>query len=275
MSIRITTVIENEKKMNSNLENEFGLSLFIEDEEIKLLFDTGKSGLFIENAKKLNINLKQIDYVVLSHNHFDHVGGLKSLIENVTKDFVLCINSDFFKKKFKIENFIKVFLGGNFDEDYLKNNDIKIKKLENDVVKLSKKITLFTNFKNITDFEPPSKRYVLENKNFIDFMEDEIAISIKTSKGLLIICGCSHIGIGNIIEKIKNETNDKIYGIIGGIHLSRASDKRISETINYFKKNNIKFIGTSHCTGIKFNKKIKNENFDFTYNITGEKQIFL
>lgn len=276
MSIKITTIIENEKKENSNLENEFGLSLYIEDEEIKLLLDTGKTGLFLKNADLLNINLKDLNHLVLSHSHFDHTGGVKALIENVTENFNLYINPNFFNKKYKTVDNIETFIGNDFDKNYLLNKDVNIIELNKDTLKLSKRITLFTNFKNVTSFEPANSRYILKenNTNIIDPMEDEVVIGIDTSKGYLIICGCSHIGIANIVEKIKKETHKKIYGIIGGLHLSRASQERIDKTIEYIKENNIEFLGTSHCTGNDFINELKKHNLNYVSNNTGNKLIF-
>lgn len=276
MSITITTIIENDKGINSNLNNEFGLSLYIDDGEIQLLLDTGQTGLFLKNAENLNINLKNLKHLVLSHSHFDHTGGLKSLIEKVTKDFNLYINPNFFNKKYKTENNIETFIGNNFDKEFLIKNNINIVEMKEDTLKLSEKITLFTNFKNVTTFEPDNERYILKtkDKNIVDKMEDEVAIGIDTSKGYLIVCGCSHIGIANIVEKIKKETNKNIYGIIGGLHLSRANPDRINKTIEYFKENNIKFLGTSHCTGINFINELKKQNLNYTSNNTGNKLIF-
>lgn len=276
MSIIITTIIENDKKENSNLDNEFGLSLYIDDGEIQLLLDTGKTGLFLKNAEKLNINLKDLKTVVLSHSHFDHTGGLKSLIETVNKDFNLYINPNFFNKKYKTENNIETFIGNNFNKEYLIENNINIVEMKEDTLKLSEKITLFTNFKNVTNFEPDNERYILKDKdkNIVDKMEDEVAIGIDTSKGYLIVCGCSHIGIANIVEKIKKETHKNIYGIVGGLHLSRANQERIDKTIEYIKENNIQFLGTSHCTGANFINELKKQNLNYISNNTGNKLIF-
>lgn len=276
MSIAITTMIENDKMINSDLENEFGLSLYIEDEEIKLLLDTGKTGLFLKNAKNLNIDLKNLKHLVLSHSHFDHTGGVKSLIEKVNPDFNLYINLNFFNKKYKTVDNVETFIGNDFDEEYLLNKNVNIIKLSKDTLKLSKRITLFTNFKNVTSFEPDNSRYILKDNgiNRVDPMEDEVVIGIDTSKGYLIVCGCSHIGIANIVEKIKKETHKKIYGIVGGLHLSRANQERIDKTIEYIKENNIQFLGTSHCTGNDFINELKKQNLNYISNNTGNKLIF-
>lgn len=97
--MKITTLIENEAGHNKELKNEFGLSLFIEDEDISLIFDTGKSGDFIFNAQKLQIPLNNTKHVVLSHSHFDHTGGIRKLVDTFNNKFTLHISKTFFGRK--------------------------------------------------------------------------------------------------------------------------------------------------------------------------------
>ena len=269
MGIKITTLIEN--KDGHCINGEFGLSLLIDDNDFRFIFDTGKTGKFLENAEKMNINLKNIQHMVLSHSHFDHTGGVKTFIENCSNNFTLHIAPTFFEEKHKITELIHEFLGNNFDKKYIENSGVKIHYIEGDEYQLSENITLHTNFKQTNDFETPVRYYFrkIYDDYILDNMEDEIVISADTPKGTVIICGCSHIGIANIVETIKNRTKKNIYGIIGGLHLSKAEDERIDKVLDYFIKNDIKFFGVSHCTGEKFIEKLKKHNPDFIYNCTG------
>ena len=119
VNLKITTLIENEAGCNKELKNEFGLSLFIEDKDISLIFDTGKSGDFIFNAQKLHIPLNEIKHVVLSHSHFDHTGGIKKLSDHFNNSFTLHIAKTFFEEKHRITGVIHEFLGNNFNEKYI------------------------------------------------------------------------------------------------------------------------------------------------------------
>ena len=270
MSIKITTLIE-KKEGCGGLKNEFGLSLLIEDEDKSFIFDTGKTGEFVENAKKMNIDLKNIKDIVLSHSHFDHTGGIRTFTENCSSDYTLHVNKTFFQEKHRITNIIHEFLGNNFDEKYLAEHNVKIHFINKDSFQFSKNITLFTNFKSTNDFETPVTYYFrkIYDNYILDNMEDEIVLAANTKNGLIIICGCSHIGIANIVENIKKHTGKKIYGIIGGLHLTKADDKRMEAVLKYFKDNDIKFFAVSHCTGDKFIEKLKAENNNFIYNSTG------
>lgn len=269
MSIKIYTLIENENCENNknNLMNEFGLSFCIEDEKFLFIFDTGKTGEFINNAKKMNIDLTKIKNIVLSHSHFDHTGGLKNFIENISKNFTLHIHKSFFEEKYKLSGIIKTFLGNNFNKEYLIKNKIKINYITKDSFKISKNITLHTNFNSFNTFEKPQKRYIKKvyNDYILDKMEDEIVLSLNTSKGIVIIAACSHIGIVNIIENIKRRENKKIYGVIGGLHLKRADNEVINSVINYFIKNNLTYFRLCHCTGNTFIEKMK--KFEYFKNV--------
>ena len=269
--MKITTLIENEAGHNKELKNEFGLSLFIEDEDISLIFDTGKSGDFIFNAQKLQIPLNNSKHVVLSHSHFDHTGGIRKLVDTFNNKFTLHISKTFFEEKHRITGVIHEFLGNNFNEKYILDKGININYIDTDEFKLSKNITLFTNFKSLNNFETPTRYYFrkIYDDYILDSMEDELVLGIDTSKGLLIVCGCSHIGIANIVENIKCRTQKKIYGIIGGLHLSKASDERIEKVLKYFDECNIEFFGVSHCTGEKVTKILRESKKNFIYNNTG------
>lgn len=269
--MKITTLIENEAGHNKELKNEFGLSLFIEDEDISLIFDTGKSGDFIFNAQKLQIPLNNTKHVELSHSHFDHTGGIRKLVDTFNNKFTLHISKTFFEEKHRITGVIHEFLGNNFNEKYILDKGININYIDTDEFKLSKNITLFTNFKSLNNFETPTRYYFrkIYDDYILDSMEDELVLGIDTSKGLLIVCGCSHIGIANIVENIKCRTQKKIYGIIGGLHLSKASDERIEKVLKYFDECNIEFFGVSHCTGEKVTKILRESKKNFIYNNTG------
>lgn len=272
--MEIITLIENKEGV-CGLQNEFGLSFLIKDEDKTFIFDTGKTGEFVKNADKLNINLKDVKDMVLSHSHFDHTGGVKTFTEKCNSDYTLHVNKTFFEEKHRITEVIHEFLGNNFNEKYLLNHGVKIHYLENNEYKISKNITLHTNFKSMNDFEIPARYYFrkIYDNYILDNMEDEIAAAVETEKGLLIICGCSHIGIANIVENIRQRTGKKIYGIAGGLHLTKASDERMEAVLNYFKETGIEFFAVSHCTGDKFIEKLKTITDNFIYNSTGNKII--
>jgi len=216
---------------------EHGLSYLI-DAGKKILFDTGHTNLFLKNAKLMKLNLNNVDTVVLSHGHWDHGNGLK-YIDGKT----LITHPNSFIKRFR--------KGGN------ENIGLKLGYKE-----LSEKFKLITSkkpfeiFENMiylgeiprkNNFEAKTTNFMLEDMND-DFVIDDSAMVVIEEDGLVIISGCSHSGICNIIEYAKDITKtDKIKAVIGGFHL-KDTGFQTRETIKYLKKQKIKKILPSHCT---------------------------
>ncbi len=273
MKLTITTLIENNTDENGILFSEHGFSLYIEIDEIKILFDTGASGDFIKNAEKLNVDLNKVEYVILSHGHYDHSGGFTKLIDKVGNSFKLIVGEGFFSEKYKgLEGDTYKYIGNSFDEEYINENNILIRYIKEDICYITENIMIFSNFKRNNNFELRNPKFLIKhNESYIldDFL-DEIVLAVKLERGLLIILGCSHVGIVNILETIIERTGMPIYGIIGGTHLIEADGQRLNNTINFLKEKHINILGMSHCTGEYAVEKIKHEFKDkFVYNNTG------
>ena len=273
MSLKITTLIENNSDENNILLSEHGLSLYIEIDEIKILFDTGQSGDFIKNAEKLKIDLSNLDYVILSHGHYDHSGGFTKLVENTKNPFKLIVGNRFFNKKYKLlESNEYKFNGNSFDEKYIDVNNISTKYITQDLFNITEDVMLFSNFERNTDFEVLNKKfYIKQNDQYvIDDFSDEIVLAVKTEKGLVVIIGCSHVGVINILKTIIKRTGIGIYAVVGGSHLIEADELRLNNTIKYFKENNISILRLSHCTGESAIRKLQCEfGNKFVNNNTG------
>lgn len=219
--MRLVVLIDNCTINGRNLKGEGGASYYIEDEDKKFLLDTGASGLFMENAKNLDINLDDIDTVVLSHGHYDHAGGIKDFIESRDdKINIICHPLSFNKKKKG---------NTNMGAPYRKDEIIKLANVNfsDKPVKVSKNITYLGQIPDIMD---------------------DSALLYENQDGIYIITGCSHSGICNIIEYAKKVSGkDKVLGIIGGTHIQEINEQ-LYKTIEYFKENNIKELYPCHCT---------------------------
>lgn len=276
--MKTTTLIENKLGEKEDLHIEHGLSIYIEVDNKRILFDTGQSGKFIENAEKLNVDLKKLDYVAISHGHFDHSGGLERLIKEENPDIELYLGDGFFNKKYSLrEDGDYSYLGNTFDESFLKKSNISFQYVREDITKLTENLMIFTNFKREEEFENTNPlMYLKEGENYIkDEFLDEISLGIKTSKGLVVIVGCSHVGVLNIINTIEDRTGLKIYGLIGGTHLVKEDDEKINKIIEYLKEKEIKLIGACHCTGKQGETMLEQQLEDsFINNNTGDVLIF-
>lgn len=216
---------------------EHGLSYYIEYDQ-DILFDTGHSDVFLQNAKQLNVNLDIINTVVLSHGHWDHGDGLK-FIENKK----LICHPDAFQKRYRKNGSENIGLELSFDE--LKNKfEIQYTRLP---YNLSTNILFLGEIPRLNNFESQTTTFALED-NSDDFVIDDSGLVIKLDDEIVIISGCAHSGICNMIEHAKNISGiSKIRAVIGGFHL-KYNNKQTQETINYLKTQDIQEIYPSHCT---------------------------
>ncbi len=275
MELQITTLIENNPDEKGELLYEHGLSLYIEMDGTKILFDTGQSGNFMENARSLNINLNNLDYVIISHGHYDHSGGVKKLVGKIKNLPPFVVGEEFFKPKYKTVDEAKFqYIGNSFDENFILQNQIPLRKIRESMVYLTEHIIVFHHFTKYTDYEKKNSRfYIKENSDYrSDDFDDEISLGIITKKGLAVIAGCSHVGIINILKTISERTNIPIYAVIGGTHLIEADRIRMFKTIDALKEMNIQLTAVSHCTGEEGIRLIRQELKEkFLYNNTGNR----
>jgi 7,8-dihydropterin-6-yl-methyl-4-(beta-D-ribofuranosyl)aminobenzene 5'-phosphate synthase len=216
---------------------EHGLSYYIES-DVNILFDTGHSDVFLQNAQKLNIDINQIETVVLSHGHWDHGNGLKFL-----KNKNLICHPDVFKKRFRKGGDENIGLDLSLQQLKIKFNIATSRK----PYPVSKNIIFLGEIPRKNSFESQTTTFALEN-NTDDFILDDSGLVIKLNDEIIIISGCAHSGICNIIEYAKNITGiTKIRAVIGGFHL-KHNDNQTQETIKYLKQQDVKEIYPSHCT---------------------------
>ncbi|MFV9511244.1 MBL fold metallo-hydrolase [Tepidibacillus sp. LV47] len=233
----------------------FFIEIFYQSGEVKrVLFDTGiyhEPILF--NAKRLSVPLEKIDAIVLSHSHYDHTGGLLGILEKIQReDLPIVAHPLVFKKSYykgKSTNIgmendrtkeIAEKLGGVW---YLTKESFEV--IDN--------LFFMGQVPRVTDFEQDLTIQLQTEVNgewIDDLIEDDSAIYMKTLKGLVIVSGCSHSGIVNIVKHgIHLSRGEKPYAVIGGFHLLTASEERIIQTAESLKELGVEKLITGHCTG--------------------------
>ena len=238
--LKISVLIEN--RDNGCFVGEGGLSLVVEKDKDKFLIDTGLTDLFAQNAKKLNINLDNVNKVIFTHGHSDHTGGAHLL---QGKDIIM--HPQGFKPRWSKRK--KEFVGLPINQETLKQHNNIL--LTQDAVEFIKDCYFLGEIPMITTFEKGNFSTTLDEAlTQTDYTEDDSGVVIKTNKGLFIITGCGHRGIVNVIKQAKQVTGEeKICGVLGGFHLRKLEQQKeiIDNTIEYFKQNNINNIYLGHC----------------------------
>lgn len=277
MGLRIVTLIEDRLSENSELLCEHGLSIYIEINNLKILFDTGQSGKFIENAEKLGIDLSDLQYVIISHNHYDHTGGLKELVAEIGNPFKLIVGQDFFQNRFKYEMGNRISIGSGFDMEYIRTHNIDVKHISENIYPVTENVAIISNFDNIINVDKLNGKFYKEygSKYVKDNFIDEIALLVTLDEGVIAVLGCSHPGIVNILSTIEKRLGKNLYGVVGGTHLIEADEQMLGETVTYFKeKDSLRFLALFHCTGEKASRAFKNEfSRQFINNYTGNEII--
>jgi len=258
--MRLTVLVDNNTLIDRYFLAEPGVSFYIEQGGKRILLDVGYSDIFLKNAQKMNIDLRTLDYVVLSHGHLDHTWGLDPLIRLYTesqiegiphkKPTVLAHPLAFFSKKLD-----DMEIGSLVSRDKLSQNfPVKLSK---DPLWLTERILFLGEIERKNDFEGknPIGSIMKPEGEETDYLYDDTALAYKSSQGLVIITGCSHSGICNIVEQAKKLCmEERVIDIVGGLHLLDPSKEQLQGTLEYMKNLNPKQMHPCHCTDL--NSKI-------------------
>ncbi len=272
MELTITTLIENGEDEEKCLNSEHGLALYLEYDGEKILFDTGQTGNFVDNAAVLGKSLNDLDYVVLSHGHYDHGGGVKRLLPLMSSETKIVLGDGYFRSKYKRTAQGYRFNGVSFSEEDLIRGENQIITVRGKMERIGKRLLVFRDFTYRTKFEKvnPNMCIKVEESFVPDEFRDEIVLGVEMEAGLVVIAGCSHAGIVNILEDIRERSGQRIFAVIGGTHLVGAEDERIRLTAERLRNMDIQMLAVSHCTGEKGVEKLREVFGDrFIVNNTG------
>ena len=249
MSIRITTLSENTAGLPGLLA-EWGLSILVETDDLKILFDTGASISVPHNASILGLDLSTIDNIVLSHGHYDHTGGLKEVLKHVGKPVEIIAHPDIWAKKYRGGDG-KHYIGIPFSRMDLQDHGASFT-LSRKPIWITDDIVTTGEIPMTEAFESlDSNMFVLEDAVLNqDKLLDDRALIIKTSEGLAVILGCAHRGAINTLRHAQEITGvELIHTVIGGTHLINASEERVLRTAIALQEMGVQRVGVSHCTG--------------------------
>lgn len=246
ISMKATVLVDNIGY--GNLQGEWGLSIYIEYEEKKILLDAGASGLFVKNAEKMKIDLKAVDYAVLSHAHYDHSDGMKDF-------FLINDKAKFYLREQAKENcyfrkwILKRYIG--MPKGILQESGDRIEYISGDY-KLTDGVMIIPHkTEGLSSVGKRENMYVREDSGWrADDFSHEQSLVFDTASGLVIFNSCCHGGAGKIIKEVSAAYPDKkVYALIGGFHLYNKSKQEVTELAKQIKDTGIEKIYTGHCTG--------------------------
>jgi 7,8-dihydropterin-6-yl-methyl-4-(beta-D-ribofuranosyl)aminobenzene 5'-phosphate synthase len=205
---------------------DWGFSCLIEGTEKTILFDTGtQPEILLHNVRAMNIDLKKVDQIVITHDHGDHTGGLSDVL--------------------KINPNVSVYLPVSFPYEFVR----KVEMYKAHVESVDEHLEICENV-------------FLTGEMGVQIKEQSLIIN--TRKGLVIVTGCSHQGIVNVLKRAKEIMDKPIYLVFGGFHLGGKPDRAVQKIILSFEELEVKKCGATHCTGdkaIDMFKKAFGENY--------------
>ncbi len=271
MGLRITTLSENTARMGDFLA-EWGLSILIETERVNILLDAGKSISASYNTGALEIDLSRIDKIVLSHGHQDHTGGLRQILSRMRKEVEIIAHPDIWATKYSRRKGKDRHIGIPFQRQELESLGARFN-LTTKPLKVADNIMTTGEIPMVTEYEEIDSALFVKDDNGWqpDKLPDDLALIINTELGLVIIPGCAHRGIINTLYHAQQLTGVKrIHTVLGGAHLTSASEERIRLTIAALKELGVQRLGLCHCTGLPASSLLAQEFGDkFFFNNAG------
>lgn len=259
--VKIISLINNSPKYDTYLKGCFGVSFWIEvqsnNKRKVILFDVGPlAEPLIYNAKMLGLNLADVDMIVLSHCHFDHTAALSEVICEIGHQVPIFAHPDIFRPSFVLK---PEFMNYGM---VCENSKESIERLGGYFILCKSPIEPFPGVlitgevERTIDFEESGgvSCFTIDDKGYLvpDKLQDDFSLVINVGeKGLVIITGCGHAGVVNIIKhSIRHSGVDKLEGIVGGFHLLEAEEERVDKTVDIIKEFSPSWIAPTHCTGL-------------------------
>jgi len=256
--LSLTVLVDNTTLADHDYGGEAGLSFSIETADKKILFDTGLSGLFLTNAEKMGISLCDLDFLVLSHGHIDHTGGLATLARHLASappegtpsqmPELIAHPRCFWQKEKEGKKNGSAMSEAEVRRQFPVNLSAKPVWITDDLVFLGE---IPRRFAFEQDDAATRLIHTPDGTSEPDYLPDDTALAFRSAEGLVIITGCSHAGICNITEYAREVCGEPhVADIIGGLHLISPTPKRIQKTGKYLNRLHLNALHACHCTAL-------------------------
>ncbi|TKB07999.1 MBL fold metallo-hydrolase [Desulforhopalus sp. IMCC35007] len=254
--MEVKVLVDNNTLIDRYFLAEPGLSFYLNDDGHEVLFDLGYSDIFLKNAEKMGINLLQIKDIAISHGHLDHTWGLEPFVRRLNEvQFEhmpprrprLIAHPQAFTS---VEGEGSNEFGSLMSEQKLaKHFDLVLRR---DPVQLTPRLMWLGEIPRLFSFENKQNFGRKEGESHLDYVPDDSALAYNSDNGLVIITGCSHAGICNIVEHARKITGiSRIFDIIGGLHLMNPDASQLAGTLDYLGGLELEKIHACHCTDLQ------------------------
>lgn len=252
--LKIKVLVDNNTFIDRYFTGEPGFCLWLEEGGKKILFDTGYSGAFIQNANLMGIDLLKVDDVVLSHGHYDHTWGMTHLISlrasRNAKNFKPNLTAHPYVLERKLSGRRGIDIGSMLSHEIL---DIYFNATySKKPVRITDKIIWTGEIPRVIEKDKAVGKRFVNGAFEDDYCCDDSALVYEARNGIVIMTGCSHAGICNVIDYARKITGqDKILDIIGGFHMLDMPKKALNDAIDFMSKNPPCVMHPCHCTDLK------------------------
>ena len=263
--VTITALVVDDAGYDTELWGEFGLSLLVEvekkDRKLRLLVDTGlTSEPLLHNMKLLDIAPDSIDCIFLTHCHYDHTGGLGGVTEKTRKGIEIVAHPDLFRGCYVVHDDMRyIGVPERSSKATVEANNGKWV-LSREPYRFMHGVSTTGEVEHVTSYEPLENVHIkIDGKLVQDPELDDMSLVFNISgRGLVIVSGCSHAGIVNIMKQAQRISGvEKIMGVIGGFHLRVANEEQLAKTIEELDK--AEMVCAGHCTGFEAMKRISDQ----------------
>jgi 7,8-dihydropterin-6-yl-methyl-4-(beta-D-ribofuranosyl)aminobenzene 5'-phosphate synthase len=249
--MKATCIVDNTALMGSRFWGEHGASFLIDTAHGRLLFDTGQSGtVLMHNLQVAGIDPASIDAVSLSHAHHDHTGGLSALLQQ-TSVLPLYAHPDLFHERFsKRDSGMKKIGPSMGRDDLMRRADLQ---LSDEPQEILPGVYTTGEITSRLEIEGRSDRHLIGEGNrwVADPYRDDMSMVLAVAEGLVLVCGCCHAGLLNMLQHVRSTFDGEVVAVLGGMHLGDMDEGQMQHIIQVLQGYGRPRLYPNHCTGLR------------------------